>query len=185
MPQMDILAKTQELNFLPSSTQVSIGQLLTTFADNFGFRCLECHLVGKEFHVSSCNIFRGTTAFWQGQHNVESWSSSGIATLLLAFRIPKGFRDAASHRPSFHPCFPWVQEEPARRGARKILLLNPSCRTSIYTDECCTRESSNWNFRQDSRIKFLVIFNSRDYRPTTYYFCQQLKILKSGMPSCW
>ena len=96
--QMEILAKTQELNFLPSSTQVSIGQLLTTFADNFGFRCLECHLVGKEFHVSSCNIFRGTTAFWQGQHNVESLSSSGIVALLLAVRIPKGFRDAASHR---------------------------------------------------------------------------------------
>ena len=47
---------------------------------------LECLLVGKDFNLSSCNIFKGATACWQDQHTVESFSSnsSGIVALLLA-----------------------------------------------------------------------------------------------------
>ena len=67
-----------------------VGQLLFSTKLDF-WTSLECLLGGKDLNLSSCNIFKGATA-WQDQHKVESFSSnsSGIVALLLA--VQKGPR---------------------------------------------------------------------------------------------
>ena len=96
-----------------------------------------------------------------------------------AVRMPKGWRGAAT----FHPYFQWVHEEPTLRGARngsarrKWFCKAETCAQHNLQNERCARESSNWNFGQDPRINLLVIFNSSNCRPTTY-FCQQLWMLE-------
>ena len=64
-----------------------IGQVLFSTKLDF-WTSLECLLGGKDLNLSSCNIFKGATA-WQDQHKVESFSSnsSGIVALLAALNL--------------------------------------------------------------------------------------------------
>ena len=149
--QPQIWTKTHESICLSSSTQVTIGQLLTASA------ILE--QVWDAFHLSKLQHIQG--------HNKTSttWNHSVLVELLRCY---------------------WKSECPK---VSVVLLATGLCSTqlaelqSIYTKECCTRKSPNWNFGQDSRINLLVIFTIGQLLTA---FANNFGCLnESGTPSCW
>ena len=133
-------------------------------------------LLVRNSTVNALNIFRGTAAFSQDQHIVESLSSlrrywqseypKASVVLLLATGRP------FTH--VFHECRRSHREEERKKICCSAQLADLQ---SIPRNAALVKIQMEF-FAKTQESNLLVIFNSSHYRPTTCYFCQQLWIFE-------